>query len=238
MHPTVKAARVAGLWYLTLLIVGPFTLMYVPAKLIVSDNAAATSGNILTHEMLFRVDIAAEVIGAVLFILVGVALYRLLVEVGKSLALVMLIFVVVSGTLTCANAVNRIATLLLFRGGDFLSVFDKLQLNALGMLFIRLHGESTGVNEMFWGLWLLPLGVLVIRSRFIPWILGVLLIINGFAYMALSVTGMVWPDYSGVLERWTFPAMFAELLLILWLLIKGANVKRLPTAAEQGWRPV
>ena len=122
------------------------------------------------------------------------------------------------------NVLNHIAALTLFRGGDFLAVIDKNQLDALAMLFLRLHSQGNIINEIFWGLWLFPFGVLVKRSGFLPRILGVLLIVNCFAYLAQSLTSLLLPSYANVVAQWTFPALFGELWIMLWLLIKGAKV--------------
>jgi hypothetical protein len=99
------------------------------------------------------------------------------------------------------------------------------------MLFLRLHDQGIIINEIFWGLWLLPFGVLVMRSRFLPRILGAWLIVNGFAYVALSFTGLLLPQYQGIVYRFIFPILFGEMAIMLWLAIKGANVKRLPVPA-------
>ncbi len=231
MHPTAKAARVAGAIYLSLVVIAPFSLMYVPSKLIVRGNASVTAGNIVAHEMLFRFSIVADLISTVIFICLGIALYRLLNEVNRTQASLMMGFVLVSSAVGFMNVLNNIAALILFRGGDFLAVFQKPQLESLGMLFLRLHDHGIIIDEIFWGLWLLPFGALVMRSRFLPRILGAWLILNGFAYVALSVTGLLLPQYQGVVYHFIFPILFGEMAIMLWLLIKGARMERLPVPA-------
>jgi hypothetical protein len=210
----------------------PFSLIYVPRTLIVRGNATATASNILGHEMLFRFGIIAELIGAVIFICLAIALYRLLGGVNKTQASLMVGLVLVSAAVGFMNVLNSIAALTLFRGGEFLGVFDKPQRDALAMLFLRLHGQGNVINELFWGLWLLPFGVLVIKSRFLPRILGVWLILNGFAYLAISVTGLLAPPYMDKVYNVVFPVLFGELAIMLWLLIKGAKVPPLEAAAS------
>ena len=231
MHPTNKAARVAGAIYLSMVFTAPFSLMYIPAKLIVRGDATATASNILAHETLFRFGIVADLLSTVIFICLGIALYRLLCGVNKTTASLMLALVLVSAAVGFTNVLNNIAALILFRGADFLAVFQKPQLESLGMLFLRLHDQGIIINEIFWGLWLLPFGVLVMRSRFLPRILGAWLIVNGFAYVALSFTGLLLPQYQGIVYRFIFPILFGEMAIMLWLAIKGANVKRLPVPA-------
>ena len=193
MHTNDKAARVAGAIYLSMVFTAPFSLIYVPTKLIVRGNAAATAANVLSHETLFRLGLVADLIGSVIFIFVVMALYRLLGGVNKTRASHMVALVLVSAGVGFLNVLNNIAALTLFRGADFLAVFDKPQRDALAMLFLGLHGQGVVVNEIFWGLWLFPFGLLVLRSGFLPRILGVLLVVNGVAYVAVSLTSLLLP---------------------------------------------
>jgi Domain of unknown function (DUF4386) len=224
MHPTVKAARIAGAVYLSMVFTAPFTLLYIPNKLIVRGDANATAENILAHETMFRLAILGDLLTAVIFICLGIALYRLLSDVNKTWAMMMLAFVVVSAAVGFLDTLNNIAALILFRGEKFLAVFDKPQLNALGYLFIRLHSQGIFINEIFWGLWLFPFGLLVFCSGFLPRFIGVWLMINCFGYLALSVIALFSPLYYAAAFRWAQPVLFGELAIMLWLLIKGAKV--------------
>jgi Domain of unknown function (DUF4386) len=232
MHPTDKAARVAGAVYLSMVFTAPFTLLYVPGKLIVRGDAAGTTNNILTHETMFRLAIIGDLFTHVIFICLGIALYRLLSSVNKTWAMMMLAFVLISAAVGFLNTLNNVAALILFRGADFLTVFDKAQLNALGYLFIRLHSQGIFMNEIFWGLWLFPFGLLVFRSGFLPRFIGVWLIINCFGYVALSIIGLMFPNYYNAAFRWAQPVLLGELAIMLWLLIKGAKVQALPVPAR------
>ncbi len=232
MHPTVKAARIAGLLYLTLL-GAPLRLVYIPSHLIVAGNATATANNIAAHEMLFRFGIVADLFTGIMAIFVTLALYRLFKEVDHGLAVVMVILGSLMVTpIYFVNTVNDAAALLFARGAGFLSVFDKPQRDALAMLFLRLHHQGVLANEIFWGLWLFPFGLLVYKSRFLPRILGVWLMINCFAYLAVSFTGLLAPPYEGRVFNSAFFAMLGEPAIMLWLVIRGANVQRLPAAAS------
>ena len=232
MHPLKKAARIAGAVYLSMVITAPFTLLYVPSKLIVHGDAVATANNVLAHETMFRLAILGDLFTHVIFISLGIALYRLLSSVGKTWAMMMVVLVSVSAAVGFLDTLNNIAALILFRGGDFLSVFDKTQLNALGYLFIRLHDQGIFMNELFWGLWLFPFGLLVFRSGFLPRFIGVWLMINCFGYVALCVIALLAPDYYNAAFRWSQPVLFGELAIMLWLLIKGAKVPTPPSALQ------
>ena len=233
MHPLKKAARIAGAIYLTMVFTGPFSLIYVPNKLIVRGNAAATADNILAHETMFRLAILADLVGAVIFICLGIALYKLLSGVSRTWAGLMIAFVLVSAAVGFLNTLNNIAALTLFRGADFLAVFDKPQRDALAYLFVRLHSQGILINEIFWGLWLFPFGLLVFRSGFLPRLIGVWLMINCFGYVGLSVTALFFPDYYEAAFKWSQPILFGELAIMLWLLIKGAKVSPLELATVQ-----
>ncbi len=219
--------RFAGLLYVLTSIPGFFALIYVPSKLIVHGNATATAHNILASETLFRLGIAAELICQAGFVFVILALYQLLKGVNQRYALLMLTLALVGIPIAFLNEVNAIAALVLVRGADFLSLFDKPQRDAFAMLFLNLHNEGLGVAEIFWGLWLFPLGLLVYRSRFLPRFLGVWLAIDGFAYVIMSFTSVLLPQYYGKVFMISQPALFGEVAFMLWLLIRGANPKPL-----------
>jgi len=199
---------------------------------VVTGNAAATAANILSHETMFRFAILADLFSGIVSIFLVLALYCLLKEVDQYQAVLMVIL----GGVTVApifflNALNWIAALVLVHGGDFLAAFNISQQHALAMLFLRLHSQGNVVNGVFWGLWLFPFGLLVMKSGFLPRFLGIWLLIDGFAYLALSVVGILAPQYHDIAFIIGQPAFFAEIAIMLFLLIKGANVAPLSTAA-------
>src|SRR6266566_2843185 len=231
MSSTKNPGRFAGLLYVLTSSVGFFAMMYVPTKLIVHGNAAATASNIAANETLFRLGIAGELIGQAGFIFVALALYDLLKGVNRRHASLMVTLIVVSIPIAFLNELNAIAALVLVRGADFLSTFEKPQRYALAMLFLNLHGHGFGVAEIFWGLWLFPLGLLVYRSRFLPRFLGVWVALGGFAYVILSLTGILLPQYQDKVFTYAQPAFFGEIALMLWLVIKGARPPALDATA-------
>src|SRR5437016_9087185 len=223
MSSTKNPGRFAGLLYLLTSIPGAFALIYVPGKLIVHENATATANNIAASETLFRLGIASELIGQAGFIFVALALYDLLKGVNRRHASLWVILVVVAIPIAFVNELNSIAALVLVRGADFLSVFEKPQRDAVAMLFLKLHNEGLGVVEMLWGFAFFPLGLLVYRSRFLPRFLGVWLAIDGFAYVILSLTSVLVPQYNQKVYTISQPALFGEVAFMLWLVTKGAR---------------
>jgi hypothetical protein len=233
MSSTRNPGRVAGLLYLLLVVFAPFRLIYIPSKLFVRGNVTATANNIATHELLFRLGIVSDLLCGIILIFLVLALYRLLKGVDRNLAVLMVILGgVLPATIDFLNVLNDAAALMLVRGADFLSVFEKPQRDALAMLFLRLHRQEIVAAEILWGLWLFPLAILVYRSRFLPRFLGVWLIINGFAYLTMSFTGLLLPQYEDMVSNYAFPALLGEMAIMLWLVIKGAKPHPLVAAGS------
>jgi hypothetical protein len=232
MSSTKNPGRFAGLLYVLASIVGFFAMGYVPDKLIVHGNAAATANNIAASETLFRLGIAGELLGQAAFIFVALALYDLLKEVNRRHATLMVMLIVVSIPIAFLNELNSFAALVLVRGAEFLSTFDKPQRDALAMLFLNLHGRGFVVAEIFWGLWLFPLALLVYKSRFLPRFLGVWLALAGFAWVILSLTSVLLPQYQDKVYAYSQPAIVGEITFMLWLLIRGAKPQAPDAAAS------
>jgi Domain of unknown function (DUF4386) len=224
MRSTRNPGRVAGLWYLLLCVIGPVRLMYIPGKLFVHGNAAATVNNIATHQWLFRFGVLADLLCAVILIFLVLAFYRLFKDVDLNLAVLVVIFGgVMPALIDFVGVVSDLGALTVAQGSNFLSVFDKPQRDALAMLFLHLRDHQNTAAEILWGAWLFPLGILVYKSRFLPRFLGVWLVINGCAYVLMSFTGVLLPQYQNTAFIISQPALFGELALMLWLVIKGAK---------------
>jgi hypothetical protein len=160
----------------------------------------------------------------VVLIFLVLAFYRLFKGVDQNLAmLVVILGGVMPALINFVGVVSDAAALMVVRGGDFLSVFDAPQRDALALLFLNLRDHQNTAAEILWGVWLFPLALLVYRSRFLPRFLGVWLGFGGFAYVVLSLTGELLPQYQGKVFSYAQPAFFGELALMLWLVIKGAR---------------
>ncbi len=231
MTSSSNPGRVAGFLYL-LLGFSVFRPIYVEGALIVRNSATATAHNIATHESLFRLGIVCDLLAGLSCLVVALALYRLLKQVDRSLAILM---VLLGGCMPLAidflNSLNDIAALLLARGDDFLSAFNQPQQAALATLFLRIHEYGYLINEIFAGLWLFPFGILVFRSVFLPRLIGVALMINGCAYVTIASTGLLAPDFVDRVTRVVSPALLGEGAIVLWLMIKGARPQMQPVGA-------
>jgi hypothetical protein len=232
MNSIRKQARIAGLLYLLASVPAFFAWVYVPNKLIVAGDAAATANHVRASETLLRLSIGSELIGLILFIFVVLALYRLFKPISETHVLAMATLLLISLPISFLSVVDEIAALTVASGASFLSGFDRPQLDSLAYLFFRLHGQGNIVAQIFWGLWLFPFGVLVIRSGFIPRFLGYLLFISGVGYIANSLAAVLLPAQRQNVAQFADIFQMAELPIIFWLLIWGAKEQRSPVPAS------
>lgn len=224
MRTLQQQARRAGLLYLLLAVSAPFGLLYVPGKLIVPGNAGATADHLRASESLLRLGMASELFHQVVVVFVVLALYRLFKAVDEGLAKQLVVLgALVSVPVMFANVLNHVAALILVSSADFLKVFERPQLDALAYLFVRLHGRGITVASIFWGLWLFPFGLLVIRSGFIPRVFGYLLMLAGVGYLAASFATLVVPQYAPMVEQVALPLEIAEVPVVFWLAIWGVK---------------
>jgi hypothetical protein len=229
-----KKARTAGLWYLFLAITSIFGLMYVPSKLIVPHDTMASISNIQTSPTLFRFGIISNLIYLTVFVFLVLAFYNLFKEVDKKLALLMVSLVLVSIPVAFINELNQLAVLILLGGEGCLKTIETGQINAMVQLFQNLYEYGSFMAMLFWGLWLFPLGILVIKSKFIPRILGYLLIVGCFGYVISSIAFLLSPQFGRIVfPIITIPSAISEVALIFWLLLKGVNEQK-PKSFEMG----
>ena len=219
-----KQARIAGLLYLMLIPTAVFSLIYVPTTLVVSGDAAATIQNIEASELLYRSGIYVGLLSNLIYLLVALALYRLLKEVSENQATLMVAFVVLAVAASFANSFNQLAVLIILSKPDFLSAFDPAQLEGIAYLFVRLQGHGTQIIQIFWGLWLIPMGILVYRSGFIPKIIGVSVWLAASAYLMSNFTFLLLPQYKAALSPLITGLEMLELPIIAWLLIVGVRI--------------
>ena len=212
MNSIIKTARMAGFLYLLVAVCSGFAAS-VRSSLVVSGDAAATVNHIIASVMLFRINIVSDLIGQVFHILLALVLYELLKTVNKNQALLMVILALVPVPIAMLNQINQFAVLPLLSSADYSQV----------MFFLNLHNQGVLIAQIFWGLWLFPLGYLVFKSGYIPRVLGVLLIIAGLGYLLDSFGNFLLPNYDLTISMFTF---IGEVLFLLWLLIKGVNADR------------
>ena len=233
MRTVQQQARFAGFLYLLMALTAPWGLLYVPGKLIVTGDAAATAERIRASEGLLRFGIASELFHQALAVFLVLALYRLFKPVDESLSRhLVALGALVSVPIMFVNVLNDLAALVLAKGAGFLAAFERSQLDSLAYLFLHLHGKGITVASVFWGLWLVPFGLLVLRSRFIPRAFGYLLFVAGAGYLAAAVAELAVPAWLPLVSKVALPLEVAEVPIIFWLAIWGAKPR--PTEAAAG----
>lgn len=223
MNTPKMLARAAGLLYLIVVITGIFSLAYVPSQVNIPGNAAATVERIGAHHALYRWGILSSVICYLAFLLLPLVLYRLLHQVGETAARLMVVFVLVSIPISLLNLHHRFDVLSLTGDAPWLAAFSKAQVEAQVMMHQQAYSHGILLLKICWGLWLIPFGLLVIRSGFIPKLLGYLLIVGGISYIIDFTCNTILPGYSEmpIAGHMTKPAALAEIGTCLWLLTVG-----------------
>lgn len=224
MNSDKKNARIAGLWYLAIAIFYSFSMIYVDSAFYVSGDTASTVKNIQASGLIFRLGFFSCLLGHVSFLFLANALYRLFSPADKNLSRLMVILVVAGVSVAFLNRLHQLAALLILGSPSLLSAFEADQVNALAMLFLDIHrhGEVTAI--LFWALWLLPLGVLIIKSNLIPKTLGVLLILTCACYLVDFVLFFFFPDLIYAFDApLSVIETVSEVAFILWLLIWGVK---------------
>jgi len=220
-----RTARLAGVLYLVSAVIGPFSLIYVPSKTIVSGNAVATAEKMLANEMLFRTSIAVGIFSLLLFLLVALVQYKLFEDVNKNLASIMAILVIVQVPIVFVIDTFSITSLMIFKG-QALQDMSLDQRQTIAMLLLKMSSNGTFLLMTFWGLWLVPFGQLVIKSGFIPKWIGFYLIANGITYLITSYCFILFPQYKSLIDKYSFPLLFGELVIMLWFVIKGVHLRK------------
>ena len=227
MNTNKKTARMAGFLYLIYMVLSIFADVGVRSKLIVLGDAATTAENIIASAWQFRIGFVVDVVGALLFLLTAWALYVLLKPVNKNIALLFLLLNLGGVAVWCFSDLFLIASQLLLNGADYLKVFQTYQLQALAMasLYIYKNGFS-GIAQIFFSAWLLPLGYLVYKSGFLPKILGIVLMIECFAWFLYPIQFFFFPGNVVLTYLSSAVGFIGEFSLMLWLLIMGAKEQK------------
>lgn len=226
-------ARVAGALYVLCIFCGFYAEMVVRAKLIVYSDAAATAQNILAAPSLYRLGIFADVSAMALGLLAGVILYTLFRPVSRGVALTVLVLDVVSNTISICGAVLLYAPLVLLQNTDLLAPFSDAQRQSLALLSVHLYELTYALNLAFFSGSCVLTGYLILRSTFLPRVLGILLVIAGACYLTNSIVDFMPNGFADWLFPWILlPCALGEAALALWLLIAGVNTTKWREVAE------
>jgi hypothetical protein len=202
----------------------------VRARIVDPGDAAATAGHIRASATLFRVGFVSDLVQVTTMLLVAMALYLLLKHIHQLAAAAMVTFVAVAVAIGCLNLLNQYTALAIATGQDYTRAFGRPGSDALTLLFTGMLDNGYYISAMFWGLWLLPLGYLVIKSGYVPKLLGVLLIIGGTGYLADLFTRFLVVGTAPAIALLVVPGLVAEFLFMAWLLVKSVKASAAPDA--------
>lgn len=215
-------ARIAGILYLIIILMGIGAEAFVRNKLFVSGDAHATANNIIHADFLWKIGITADLIMHICDLPVMIILYYLLKPVSKKLALLNLSFNLIQTAVLVANKLNLFAALFFLGDAEYLKSFSPDQLHTLSYLSIKLHDFGFGIGLIFFGFVCLIEGYLIFKSGYFPKIIGVLMTVAGICYLFNSFVLILAPQFSSI--AWLMPCLIAELTLSLWLIFKGVNL--------------
>lgn len=220
-----RTAQLAGLLFFLWIVAGFYDMFFVSPKIFVSGDTVASAQNIMKYEFLFRTSIFSGLITNTIWVLLVWVFYQLFKTVNERYAKLLVASVVVQVPVAFVQAGLSIATVITLKG-EILKSFELMQRQDLAMAFLKINDYCVSALVLFYGLWLFPLAILVYQSMFIPRFLGIWLTINGMVYVLLSFTSIVLPEYKDSVFTFGMPAMFGELVLMLWLLIKGVSFRK------------
>lgn len=220
-----KTAREAGVLYLLLVITGIYGLMFVSSQTVVPGDAGATAKKIIGNEFLFRTGVINDILSNTVWVFLALALFKLFKHVNESQARLLVSLVLVQIPILFFMEAFNITALMAFKG-EILKTTELSQRQELAMLLLKINGFTTIVAETFWGLWLFPFALLIYKSGFIPKLFGVLLYLNGIAYVIHSFTAILFPGQEAIVKNICFPFWIAgEISITFWLIIKGVKKK-------------
>jgi hypothetical protein len=220
-------ARIGGFAYLIIIVAGALGELFIRNKIIVSGDAAATAQNIAASPLLWRIGITGDLLMHVFDLLLAIVYYFLLKRVNKTLAMLSVLFGLIQTAVLVANKLNLLMPLFLLGNEDYLKAFDPKQLQVLSYLFVKAHGYGFGIGLIFFGFECLIDGYLIIKSGFLPRILGILILIVGLGYLTNSFALILSPPIADkIFPLLMIPIFIGELSMCLWLLFKGVNLTK------------
>lgn len=223
-------ARAAGFLYLAIIVSGIFAEFFVRASLVAPGDATATANNIMAAEGLFRFGIAGDFIMLASDVALALVFFVLFKPVSHALSLLAAFFRLAQAAILGLNLLNLFSALQLLSGAGYLTVLGADQLHAQALFYLDAHSTGYSIGLVFFGLSCFVLGYLVVKSGYVPRILGILLLFAAVGYLTDSFAGFLLPNYASYADLFAVvvfvPAIIGELSLCLWLLIKGVNVQR------------
>lgn len=232
MTPNKKTARLAGLFFLLMVVFGLFAEIFFRQKLFVTNDVVATANNILSNVFLYRAGIASDILMSLCYLFTALTLYKLLVSVNKNMVALMVVFAAAGSILLLFSIQSEFAPLIILSGNEYLGAFNSSQLQSLAMLNYQSYENGYVIGQVFFALWVLPLGILIYRSRFIPKAFGVLFVIEAILALLAVFVHFLVPNES-IETILLVPGTIAEFSFVFWLLIWGINESKLPVQKNE-----
>jgi hypothetical protein len=235
MTPPKRLARIAGLLYLLIAVFGGFAEGFVYPKMYIAGDAAATAGNVIANPRLVRLGVVSDLLDQTLFVFLVLTLYLLLQHVNKGLARAMVVLVALAAGIESLNAVFEFAGLRVATGAVNLSALGAAGSNGVVLLLLDTQHYGLLIAQIFFGLWLIPLGYLAYQSRgmFPKW-LGALLIVGSVCYLVDVLAAFLLPDISSVIHGYiTIPSALAEITMVVYLLVIGVRTVKIVKPDER-----
>ncbi len=220
MNSIKTTARFAGLLYLFQIPLGVFGIVYVPSQLVDMENIPVTISNIASNEFLFRLSIVSAILCALVTVATAVYIARTLKPVNGRYSRWIVTFTLIAAPISLLNELNKVAVLYFVHHSEKLVYSSGAEVETLVSLFLNLHDYGIKMIDIFFGLWLLPMGYLVIQSKYIPKIIGYFLLVTCIGYLIDFTTFFLFPTVKIVVSEF---AWIGEVMMVLWLLIKGVN---------------
>jgi len=222
-----RLARIAGVLYLVVGIFGGFAEGYVEPRMYVAGNAAATAANLVADSGLVRIGVVADLVDGTVFVFLAMTLYVLLKHVGKSVARAMLILVALATAVTCLVAVFEFEGLRVATDPSYATALGAAGSSALVMLLLDTQHYGLLIGQIFFGLWLAPLGYLAYRSGMFPKALGGLLVVGAACYIVDMLAAFLVPDLGQAIHTFVvIPSAIAELSMVGYLLVVGVKTPK------------
>jgi hypothetical protein len=220
------AVMILRILYPIWFVVGIFGIMYVPTVLTVVGDAAATAGNIIANGSLLRLGIISSLLTQLIHVAVVLVLYKLFKSVDENQSVLLVVLGLVGVPIAMLNELNRVAALLVLSGADYLKVFTTGQLSALAMFFLNLNAEGIMIATVFWGLWLLPLGILIYKSGYFPKLVGILMLVAGIGYTLDFFSHYLLPGYKAIISPIVLTMTMGEIIFMIWIILRGAKLPK------------
>jgi hypothetical protein len=227
MTPPKRLARIAGFLYLLVGIFGGFAEGYVEPKMYVAGNAAATAANVVANAGLVRLGVVADLLDGTVFIFLAMTLYMLLKHVDTGVARAMVVLVGLAAAITTLVAVFEFEGLRVATDSTYAAAFGTAGSNAMVLLLLDTQHYGLLIAQIFFGLWLAPLGYLAYRSGMFPKALGVLLVLGAACYLVDLLAAFLVPDISKAIHAYiVIPCAIAEISMVLYLLVRGVKAPK------------